>query len=226
MSVVTEIRTVRRGSKRRLVLLDDEPWRIAPADVLREAGLQVGDTGTDAEMVERLSKVEGRSARDRAVRLLTYRDRSSAELMVRLDEDGYLPQVAADTVTRLLDLGLLDDDRFARALARSLTRTKGLGRSRASREMIARGVDPDAVSAVLEEALPPEDEENAALAQARVFARRVGATRDRVAARLMRKGYAPRIALSAAREACEAIADGPDDGGWDTADPPADDMPF
>lgn len=226
MPVLTEIRLVRRGSKRRLVLLDDEPWRSVPADVLREAGLRVGDHDTVDELADRLREIESRSARDRAVRLLTYRDRSSAELVSRLDDDGYLPEVTEATVSRLRDLGLVDEERFARSLARSLTHGKGLGRSRVVREMVSRGVDPERVADILEEALPTDDEERSALDQALKFARRVGATRDRVAARLMRRGFAPRVALNAAREACENDSPGRDDGPWDSADPPAGDDPF
>jgi len=199
-------------------MLDDEPWRTAPAEAVREAGLRVGDEATVTEFESRLAGVEPRLARDRAVRLLTYRDRSSAELASKLDDDGYLPDVVSTTVARFVDLGLVDDDRFARSLARNLTQNKGLGRGRASREMIARGVDPASVADILDEALPPEDEERAALALARASARRAGATRERVAARLMRKGYAPRIALSAAREACETDPERAESDAWDTTD--------
>lgn len=217
--MLTDIREVRRGSKRRLLIVDDEPWRVAPAEVLREAGLKAGDDATISELSARLSEVEKRCARDRAVRLMTYRERSSAELSSRLEEDGFLPGVVTETVARFCDLGLVDDDRFAHALARNLTGVKSLGRVRALREMIVRGVDADAAAAILDETLPPEDEESAALTSARTFARRPGATRERVAARLMRRGYAPRIALSAAREACEGDVSGYDDGLWGASDP-------
>jgi regulatory protein len=217
LALLTEIRILRRGSRRRTLVLDGEPWRDAPSDVVSEAHLNAGDRVDPEELIELLSGIEPGCARDRAVRLLTYRDRSVAELRERLAEDGYLPETVSAVVERLTDVGLVDDERFARSFARTLTQTRHLGRSRAVRELAARGIDPELAAEALDEALSVEAEEVAAGELSRSLARRPGATRDKIAARLARRGYSPCVALSAAREAMSESASGAEP--WDGPEP-------
>lgn len=219
MPILTEIRVPRRGSRRRTLVLDGEPWRDAPADVVSEAHLKVGAAVEPDDLTARLSEIEPRCARDRAVRLLTYRERSTKELGERLDEDGYQPETVTAVVGRLSAAGLLDDDRFARSLARNLTLIRRLGRNRASRELRAHGIDPLLADEALDEALSVDDESTAAGEFARSLSVKRGATRDKVAAKLLRRGYAPRLALTAAREAMGEVASDGDDQRWEGSDP-------
>jgi regulatory protein len=221
VSILTEIRVPRRGSRRRTLVLDGEPWRDAPSDVVSEARLKQGAEVDPAALSHALAEAEPRCARDRAVRLLTYRERSAKELTDRLREDGYLPETVASVLERLVAAGLLDDERFARSLARNLTQIRRLGRSRASRELAAHGIDPLLASEALDEALSVEDEGAAAGELARTLALRTGATRDKVAAKLLRRGYAPRVALTAAREAMSAVECAGGGDPWDTSGPDA-----
>lgn len=215
MSILTEIRATRRGSRRRTLVLDGEPWRDVPSDVVAQAHLKQGSEITADELLVRLTEIEPRCARDRAVRLLTYRERSVHELSERLKEDGYLPGAVKDTLERLTSMGLLDDERFARSFARSLTQVRRLGRSRAKRELESHGIDPELAADALDEALSLEDEGTAAQDLARKLAVRSGATRDKIAGRLLRRGYAPRVALSAAREAMQEVESEANEQPWD-----------
>ena len=215
MPILTEIRVPRRGSRRRTLVLDGEPWRDAPSELVSEAQLRAGAEIDPGELSERLAEIEPRCARERAVRLLTYRERSTKELADRLREDGYLPETVTAVLERLAAAGFVDDDRFARSLARNLTQIRRLGRSRATRELTAHGIDPQLAEEALDEALSVDDESAAAGELARTLALKTGATRDRIASRLLRRGYAPRVALSAAREAMSAVDEDP----WDGSDP-------
>jgi len=217
--ILTEIRIPRRGSRRRTLVLDGEPWRDAPSELVAEARLQVGAEVEPGELSERLAEVEPRCARDRAVRLLTYRERSTKELADRLREDGYLPETVTAVLERLTSAGFVDDDRFARSLTRTLTQIRRLGRSRAARELAAHGIDPALAEEVLDAALSVDDESAAARELARTLALKTGATRDKIASRLLRRGYAPRVALSAAREAMSAVESAVDEDAWDGSDP-------
>ena len=209
----------RRGSRRRTLVLDGEPWRDVPSDVVSEAGLKPGADVDPGSVGPALAEFELRCARDRVVRLLTYRDRSTSDLSERLAEDGYLPETVASVLERLTTLGLVDDERFARSFARSLTQARGLGRSRALRELTSHGVEPVLAGAALDEALPVERERAAAGVLARTLAARSGATRDKVAGRLARRGYAPRVALEAARGAFDDLETAVSEDLWDDAKP-------
>ena len=221
MSILTEIRVTRRGSRRRTLVLDDEPWRDVPSEVVAEAHLKQGSEVDPGELGALLDQTEPRCARDRAIRLLTFRERSVSELADRLAEDGYLPETVTGVIARLTSAGLVDDERFARSFARSLTQIRHLGRSRAARELSSHGIDPQLAADALDEALSLEDEESAARDLARTLAARPGATRDKIAGRLARRGYAPRVALTAAREAMrDAESDAREDP-WNDREAPA-----
>jgi regulatory protein len=218
LAILTEIRVPRRGSRRRTLVLDGEPWRDAPSDVVAEARLKQGSDVDPTELGRMLADIEPRCARDRAVRLLTYRERSISDLGDRLAEDGYLPETITGVIERLVSVGLVDDERFARAFARSLTQIRRLGRSRAARELAAHGIEPRLASEALDEALSVDDEMSAAVALARSLAARPGVTRDKIAGRLARRGYTPRIALEAAREAMSEAEDASAGEPWDVHD--------
>lgn len=206
LRTVTDLRREGRGSQRRAVYLDGEQWDHAPAGVLRELGVRTGDLIDTAEFCESRAQVEPRLARERALRLLQYRERSHDEVLARLHEDGYLPEVASDVADWLVDTGLVDDARFAENYARLLVSNRGLGRSRALREMSARGV-PDAAARDALDAIAPEADEPLRVRASARRLKRTGDTQERLAARLARRGFPPGQALSAAREALTVEAD-------------------
>lgn len=212
MATFSDIRIPRRGSKVRLIVLDGEPWRTTSADVVARLELEPGGEVDPGDLGARIARAEAPSARERAIRLLTYRERSAAGLRDRLMEDGYSEEAASAVVADLERIGLVDDERFAHALARTLTHARGLGRGRITRELARAGLSDDIASAALEQALPPDAEFDAARRLARIAAAKPDATRDRVANRLLRRGYRPDVALAAARaEFNEAISQGSSD---------------
>lgn len=203
MQRITEIRSERRGSKRREVYLDGEPWRSVSSAVVAAAGIAEGDEIDAATLLTAIEDLEPRSAKDRALHLLSFKDRSHAGLVTRLAEDGY-PREVGEAVARDLErLGFIDDARFAGAFARTLVEIRRMGRSRAVRELIHAGIEEQLAHRAVDEALPADREAQAALVIARSVAQRSGATVEKVAARLIRKGYRGGIALDAARAALE-----------------------
>ncbi|GFO68648.1 regulatory protein RecX [Geomonas limicola] len=89
-----------------------------------------------------------------ALRVLTLRDHSEAELRRKLKEKGFSEGVE-ETVVRLKELGYLDDARFARSYATSALRNgRGYG-SRIKQELARRGV----AEAIIRETLAELDQE-------------------------------------------------------------------
>lgn len=200
MPTLTAIESPRRGSKRRRLLIDDDPWRETSSEVVARLELAEGDSVELTELDDALAQIEPACAKERAIRLLTYRERSSADLAKRLLDDGYPEPVAHSVVAGLADLGLVDDARFAASLAHSRS-SRGMGRTRALRDLAAAGIDEETALAAVDEALPPEDESASARVLAGKAASRRGATVDKVASALLRRGYRPALAFAAAREA-------------------------
>jgi regulatory protein len=204
VATVTDIRRSGPAFRRRTIVLDGDGWRDVPASLLAVVGLQVSDEVEVDELAARIEAAEPTLARERAVRLITAKERSHAGLVQRLVDDGFSGSVAEDTVSDMARIGLVDDERFANALARTLARARGAGRARITRELQMAGIDDDLASSALEDALDPDQERVAAARLAASAATRPGATVDRIAARLVRRGYRSAVALSAAREAVEA----------------------
>ncbi len=94
-----------------------------------------------------------RTAKERALYLLDYKDYSYTELFKKL-EQNYPTQVCFDTMARLVEIGVINDKRYAVNMARRLVEVKGFGYYRCVREMRLKGLDNE----FIEEALAPYSE--------------------------------------------------------------------
>jgi len=85
-----------------------------------------------------------------ALRYLEVRARSVHETRRRLSEAGYRPDLVDGALTRLLAIGLLDDETFARHWIESRDRARPRGELVLRRELRLRGVDGAVVDAALD----------------------------------------------------------------------------
>jgi SOS response regulatory protein OraA/RecX len=107
---------------------------------------------TFAERRERRSQVDDPAeVLDAAARFLEARQRSTAEVRRKLAGLGYRVRLVDDVVARLVDLGYLDDEAFARAWVESRDRSRPRGEHALRRELAQRGVERDIIDAVLDE---------------------------------------------------------------------------
>src|ERR671918_1728368 len=96
------------------------------------------------------------SVKDRALRLLSVRSRSRHELRARLIRAGYEPEEIDTALADLEDVGLVDDERFAREVA-EYQRRKGLGRRAGLAALRGKGVDRDLAERAVDEVQPQDD---------------------------------------------------------------------
>jgi regulatory protein len=147
-----------------------------------------------------------KSCHDRALGLLAVRPRSRRELERRLLAARFEPDEVLDVLTRLERVGLVDDEAFARQYAEQRFGTRKEGSRGVEQGLRAAGIAP-ALAATVAEGAPDDDAERAAdLARSRA-PRLIGVAPQKAFARLssllMRRGYSPEIARSAARKALE-----------------------
>lgn len=211
VGVITSITAVRIGGRARIIEIDGHAWRTTSAATVRLAGIKEGDVVSLETLQEQLDEAERQALRDRALAVLGYRERSVSELRSKLLEDGYPSESVASTVSAFERSGLVDDERFAESVARSAAGLRAIGRRRAERDLASRGVSDEIAAAALDMYIPAEGEHARAVALARRL-RKPDERVDRLAARLVRKGYAPFVAFEAARE---ALSDVQDDGTLD-----------
>lgn len=156
-----------------------------------------------------------------ALRFLESRPRSIGEVRRRLDGSGYRTDLVEGAIARLTDLGVLDDEAFARAWIESRDRARPRGERALRAELRQKGIDPATVDAVLEDreatagAGDPSRAADADDAAAeRLLARHAAALarivdprarRQRAYALIARNGFSPDIAGRLAAEAAREV---------------------
>lgn len=159
-----------------------------------------------SELLYRVRVISLELARSKAEELLNRRDYSSSELAAKLREAGYHPSVADEVVARFVEVGLLDDRRFAELFARSKA-VAGWGRIKIERELARRGVDATQLegwpSGYLE-----EDESETAFALA--SRRRLSGKNDfqKLVRFLCGRGFPMGVAMDAAKRALAEAEEG------------------
>ena len=155
---VTAITKQRREGRLNLYL--DGRFALAlTLDVAAAAGLHVGDEIDDDALRSLRRDAAGADAMATAIRLLSYRPRSEAELRQRLARRGEPPEPVDGAISRLRELGLVDDAAFARTWVEGRSRLSPRSRRLLRRELQAKGIDGEAA----QEALAPLDDDEAAL---------------------------------------------------------------
>ena len=86
-----------------------------------------------------------------ALRFLEVRARSVAEVRRRLTSAGYRPELVQAAIDRLSDLGVLDDESFARAWVESRDRARPRGERALRQELALKGVERAVSDEILEE---------------------------------------------------------------------------
>ncbi len=98
------------------------------------------------------------SAHSDALRLLAGRELSAAEIRSRLlDRNHPLAEIDA-AIEQLIESGLLDDARVARAYARTALNIKGRGRLRITRELREKGIAEETVTSAIADVFGDLDE--------------------------------------------------------------------
>jgi regulatory protein len=172
-------------------VLDGEPWRTLPAEVVLRAGLDVGVELDRARARRVRQELRRHEAMEQAARVLRRRDVSAAELDARLDRARIAPAVRSETIERLTDAGAVDDARFARARAQALA-DRGAGDLLVRHDLAGRGI-----------AAPAIEEAIALLEPERVRAARVCGRRGsgaKTARYLARKGFSEEAIESSCAE--------------------------
>ncbi|HHV61832.1 MAG TPA: regulatory protein RecX [Firmicutes bacterium] len=144
-------------------------------------------------------------AMEYALRLLEFRARTRKELEERLSRRGFAREDVLDVVSRLERLGYINDEKFVREWARARVDTRGFGRLRIRRELLAKGIARDVVDAGVEDIFAGVNEEELARRLVAKQAPRYGnqdfiTIRRRLWGFLLRRGFEPDVIESVLRE--------------------------
>jgi len=90
-------------------------------------------------------------AKAEALRFVNYRMRTRKELVRKLSTRGWPDRVIQAVVTRLEELEMVDDARFARLWIDERMRNKPMGQSLLRRELKSKGIDETIIHAAMEQ---------------------------------------------------------------------------
>lgn len=183
----------RRRGQQFCMTLDDGRDYMVDKHTMEDSVYTVGSEMDEEQLSELLAASASRRAREYALYLLSVRDYGEKELCRKLREKGYADEAAA-TAARMCELGLVNDEVYARRLARDCRVRKLYSRRRTVQEVathgIARELGQYAVEAVDEaENLNDLQQALALLEKKRYTVPVTPSERQRATALLLRYGY-------------------------------------
>ena len=132
------------------LFIDGEYVMNLDAQTLIENRFDVGREIDDDELKEIIEKSGERRAKEKALWLISYRNHSEKELFDKLRRD--FDEVSAQkAVSRMAELGLINDEEFAKAYARRLVYGKKLSAKAAEYELLRKGIDKPTAEQVIGE---------------------------------------------------------------------------
>jgi len=116
-----------------------------------------------SDLLKKEDKRNLNRAREYALRLLEYRERSEQEIKERMSRKNYNERLIKSTIESLKNHNLVNDRRFARMWAESCLR-RSYGRWKVQSDLNKKGIDEEIVEEVLRESYSKVDEVQVALA--------------------------------------------------------------
>lgn len=136
--------------------------------------------------------------RQYALRLLTIRDRTTAELVEKLRKKGFGEDIISSVTAEMRDLGYVDDKKYAMHFAELRATYDKFGPYRIRLELRKHGIPKDIAESAVERVFPEGREEANALELANQWIARRGAdegerTTRRLYGYLARRGFTPSV---------------------------------
>ena len=205
---VTAIEVQKQHPHRRSIFVDGVFRLGIDAEVILRSGLQVGQILDDGDVENLLLCEEEKRAREYALNLLSFHDRSCREISDRLRQKGFEAETERRVVSSLVEAGLLDDARLARQWGAERLSNRPMGARLLAAELRRKGIDRETIDLTVEELYAGDGERSLAV-------RALAARQDRyrtlerpVAFRkmadfLLRRGFSWEVAEEAIKEFIE-----------------------
>ncbi|MBQ3548095.1 MAG: regulatory protein RecX [Clostridia bacterium] len=158
-------------------------------DVCREHYLKKGDELSNEKLNDLVFESQYQRAKSRAVWYLDRKDRTSKDLYNKLCLAGFDKKASAKVIARLVEVGLIDDRRFAENYAERLL-DSNVSKREALQKLLQKGVPYDMAKDVLSETDTDENEQIEALLNKKYRTKLMADNGvEKVYAALIRKGF-------------------------------------
>lgn len=184
---ITAIEPKRKGLS--ALYIDGEFAFKVDTEVLLSMRIDVGDEITDEKLHELTKNSDTKRAKDKAMWLISYRDYARGELIEKVAKDSS-KEAALKAVERLEELGLVNDEKYAKRYAHDLLFIKHLSPVGAVRKLTEKGINRDLAREVVEK-LDCDIDENIRIIIEKKYAKNLfdEKGRRRCVNGLMRLGY-------------------------------------
>lgn len=154
--IITAVEPRRKGLS--ALYIDGEFAMKLDTEVLIACRFDVGREIGDEELHECIEASDTKRCKDKAMWLISYRDHSRSELFNKLKRD-YRDEICEAAVARLEELGLIDDERFARRYTADLINVKHLSERGIRQKLREKGIDRDLIDEVMDEYVIDEEDQ-------------------------------------------------------------------
>lgn len=205
MPKITDIQQQKKNHSRYSIYIDGAYAFGISEDVLmrHRKSLEIGKEIESSFINEVLTAEEVQKVFDSAVNLLSFRSRSEKELRTRLKQKDYEENWIDQAIEKLKYYGYINDESFARMLARDKQNIKKLGSRGVKEELRQKGIDKETIEEVLDEVFDRQKELEQAIELCEKKFRTLGEKdplpkrKQKVFQLLIRKGYTFEVANKA-----------------------------
>lgn len=165
--IITKIKRLGGRRQRYSVHLDGVPILELSDWTIGKHGLCTGDD-LDERTVDKIKSTEAETqAKNIAVNYLSYRQRSSKEIIDHLMKKGFARECAEHVTHQLQSARMVNDLEFARAFVRDRLKRKPTGQALLRMQLLAKGIISSMSDMVLTELISPQSQQASALQAAK-----------------------------------------------------------
>jgi regulatory protein len=206
--LITKILKSRKERSKYEVFIDDKPGLRVSESTLAKSGLFTGKDLDEGDIEQILQADSRERAHQTAVNFISYRPRSSKEIVDKLSRKGFSHELAVEIIDKLKELNLLNDVQFARMFVRDKLLGKPMGRAMLRRKLLEKGIPFQLSEMVLKEYVTEENEQEAAkilalrkmkMSRSRFSTLDPRAKQKRLIDYLLSRGFSQDIAFKTAR---------------------------
>ena len=132
------------------VYIDGEYFMHLDTQTLILKGVKIGDEISQSDLDLLVKESQERRAREKALYLIEYRDHSKKELIDKIKRTSS-EEAAHKAADKMEELGLVNDEEFAKRYARELLYRKHFSKDRATYQLQLKGIDKDKIEEILNE---------------------------------------------------------------------------
>jgi regulatory protein len=161
--IITKIQRLRGKKSRYSIYLDGSQALELSDGTIGKFGLRQGNDIDDATLTKLTEAETEIQAKNVAINYLSYRQRSSREILEHLAKKGFNKNIGEKIIRDLQSIGMINDIEFARLFVRDRLKRKPAGRALLRQQLLAKGISRQVSDQVLGELVSPQYQHDAAL---------------------------------------------------------------